>query len=56
VAKLVVDSSVVIKWFLPEPHATQARAIRSGGQTGTLTLLAPELIFAELGNMYPDND
>jgi len=50
-ASVVVDSSVVIKWFLPEPYAAQARAIRAAAQTGALILLAPTLIYAELGNI-----
>jgi predicted nucleic acid-binding protein len=50
-ASVVVDSSVVIKWFLPEPYAAQARAIRAVAQTGALILLAPTLIYAELGNI-----
>jgi predicted nucleic acid-binding protein len=48
---LVVDSSVVIKWFLLEVYSAQARAIRAGAQSGALTLLAPDLIYAELGNI-----
>lgn len=48
---LVVDSSVFIKWFLPEPLAAEARAIRAAAQTGALTLRAPDLIYAELGNI-----
>ena len=50
-ASLVIDSSVVVKWFLPEPIATEARVIRAAAQAGTLSLLAPDLIYAELGNI-----
>jgi predicted nucleic acid-binding protein len=49
--KLVVDSSVAVKWFLPEPYSTQARRILDGYQIGALTLLAPDLINAEFGNI-----
>jgi len=50
-ASLVVDSSVAIKWFVPEPFAAEAATILAAYQAGTLTLLAPDLIFAELGNI-----
>ena len=43
---LVVDASVVVKWFLPEPDSHLAeRALMSGE-----ALLAPELVLAEVGN------
>ncbi len=48
---LVVDSSVVIKWFVPEPYSTEARRILKTYQTGSLTLLAPDLLSAEVGNI-----
>ncbi len=50
-ASLVVDSSVAIKWFVPELFAAEAAAILAAYQAGTLTLLAPDLIYAELGNI-----
>jgi predicted nucleic acid-binding protein len=43
---LVVDASVAIKWFLPEPHDDHAARLRKP-ETG---LDAPDLIFAEVGN------
>jgi predicted nucleic acid-binding protein len=48
---LVVDSSVAIKWLVVEPYSTEARRILDGYQTGALTLLAPDLIHAEVGNV-----
>lgn len=48
---LVVDSSVVIKWFLPEPYSVEARRILDGYQQGDITFLAPDLIYAEIGNI-----
>jgi predicted nucleic acid-binding protein len=48
---LVVDSSVAIKWFIPEPYSTEARRILDGYQTGALSFLAPDLINAEFGNI-----
>jgi len=49
--KIVVDSSVVIKWFVTEPLSADARRILDGYQSGTLTLLAPDLLNAEVGNI-----
>jgi predicted nucleic acid-binding protein len=48
---LVVDSSVAIKWVVVEPLTTPAAAILTAYQTGALTLIAPDLIYAELGNI-----
>lgn len=44
---VVIDASVAVKWFLPEPHAHAARRVLHGGRT----LLAPDLIWAEVGNV-----
>jgi predicted nucleic acid-binding protein len=49
--KLVVDASVAIKWFIPEPLSVEARRILDDYQVGTIPLLAPDLINAELGNI-----
>ena len=49
--KLVVDASVAIKWFVPEPLSAEARRILDDYQAGTLTLIAPDLINAEVGNI-----
>ncbi len=46
-----MDSSIVIKWFTAEPFTEQARKILDGYQDGTLSLLAPGLLFAEVGNV-----
>jgi predicted nucleic acid-binding protein len=50
-SQLVIDSSVVIKWFVVEPYSTEARRLLTEYQTGTLTLLAPDLLNAEIGNI-----
>lgn len=44
---IVVDASVAIKWFVPEVHATAAIRILDDA----FELLAPDLIFAEVGNI-----
>jgi predicted nucleic acid-binding protein len=49
--KVVVDSSVAIKWFVVEPYAVEAHRILEEYQTGTVTLLAPDLLYAEVGNI-----
>ncbi|MBZ8181549.1 type II toxin-antitoxin system VapC family toxin [Oscillatoria salina] len=49
--KLVVDSSVAIKWFIPQPYSSEAQKILNAYQSGSLLLLAPELIYAEVGNI-----
>lgn len=48
---LVVDSSVVMKWFIPEPYSSQARLILDDYQTGKYAFLAPDHLYAELGNI-----
>jgi predicted nucleic acid-binding protein len=50
-AKLVVDSSIVIKWFTPEPNSSRARLILAQYQTGLLTLIAPDVILYEIANI-----
>jgi predicted nucleic acid-binding protein len=49
--RVVVDSSVAIKWFIPESLWSHARRLLDGYETGMLDLLAPDLIYAELGNI-----
>jgi predicted nucleic acid-binding protein len=47
VAPLVVDASSVIKWLLPEVHSAAARHVLREDND----LLAPDLLWAELGNV-----
>ena len=44
---IVVDANIVIKWFLPEIHAVEATHLLQKN----LQFLAPDLIFAEVGNI-----
>jgi len=46
VSVVVVDASVVIKWFVPEIHSDRARALLAA----THQYLAPDLLFPEVGN------
>lgn len=43
---LVVDASVAAKWVLPEPLAEAARALQTAGEP----IIAPDLVYAEIGN------
>lgn len=49
--KIVVDSSVVIKWLVTEPLSTEARRILDGYARGAYTFIAPDLLAAEIGNI-----
>jgi predicted nucleic acid-binding protein len=44
---IVVDASVAIKWFIPEVHAIFATRLLHTN----LHFIAPDLIFAEVGNI-----
>jgi predicted nucleic acid-binding protein len=46
-AELVVDSSVVVKWYVPELGAIAARSILGS----VPTLAAPDMLVAEFGNV-----
>ncbi len=48
---LVVDSGVAVKWFVVEPYSVQAVSILEEYDKGTTTLLAPDLIYSEFGNI-----
>ncbi len=43
----VVDSSVAIKWFVPEIHTVEAIRVRAAGRS----LHAPAFIDVEMGNV-----
>ncbi|HJU56415.1 MAG TPA: type II toxin-antitoxin system VapC family toxin [Pyrinomonadaceae bacterium] len=49
--KLVVDSSVAVKWFVVEPYSAEAQRILDAYQNGTISFLAPDLINAEFANI-----
>ena len=44
---VVVDTSVAVKWYVPEPGGEHAVALRLAGHD----LVAPELLVAEFGNV-----
>ena len=43
-SEFVVDTSVVVKWYIPERHHEQARALRDAYLDGTCDLVAPALM------------
>lgn len=47
---LVVDASVVAKWFVPEEDSDKAVRLRNRHVEGTLTLMAPDLLVYEVAN------
>ena len=48
---VVIDSSVCVKWFTLESDTTQARLVFQDYESGTVDLLAPEVIYPEFGNI-----
>ena len=52
---LVVDASVAVKWFNPEPFRDKALKIRESFVEGKIQLEAPALLLYELGNVLRYN-
>ena len=50
-SKLVVDSSVAIKWFVAEVDDQKAKAILTAQRNNTISLFAPALLYTEVGNI-----
>lgn len=48
---LVIDSGVVVKWYVAEPYSAEVRRVFSGYLNGDLNLFAPDIIYAEFGNI-----
>ncbi len=47
---MVVDASVVVKWFIEEPGSDRAADLLDRSGTGRLTLHAPDLCLSEVAN------
>ena len=45
--RFVVDASVAVKWYMPEPNSADADRLLSGGYK----LYAPDLLVPEVGNV-----
>lgn len=51
--RIVVDSSVVVKWFVrEEPESSAARLLLSRFEKGECELIVPDLLFYEVGNVF----
>src|SRR5262245_39411341 len=48
---LVIDSGVAVKWYVLEQNSAEARRIFAEYRNGDLALLAPDFIYAEVGNI-----
>src|SRR3989344_9414163 len=48
--RIVVDTSVALKWFVEEEGSKKARKILEQYKSGSLEILAPEIIGLELAN------
>lgn len=49
-SEVVVDTSVVVKWYIPEQHHEQARMLRDEYLDGNCDLVAPALMPFEASN------
>ncbi len=47
---LVVDASIVVKWFVPEQDSEHALKLRDAHAEGRITLYAPDLLVYEVAN------
>lgn len=47
----VIDASVLVKFFIPEILSEKAEELNARIMEGDLRLLAPDLIFSEVGNI-----
>ncbi len=48
---LVIDASVLVKFYIPEILSEEAEKLNSRVAKGDLSLTAPDLIFPEVGNI-----
>ena len=49
--RLVVDASVVVKWFVKEDGTAKALELLDGILSGDVVIYAPELLLYEVGNV-----
>jgi predicted nucleic acid-binding protein len=47
----VIDASVAAKWLFMEPDSDKAHDLLEGVNHGQVTLIAPDLLLAEIGSM-----
>ena len=49
-SEVVIDASVVVKWFSEEEYSDKAVILRNNHITDTMLLIAPDLILYEIAN------
>jgi predicted nucleic acid-binding protein len=49
---IVVDANVAVKWYLPEEGEEEAFEVFEAGASGETTLIAPDMILPEVGNVF----
>jgi predicted nucleic acid-binding protein len=47
----VVDSSVAVKWYIPEDLSEKAASFLAASKDQQYRLLAPDLVYSEIGNV-----
>ncbi len=52
---LVIDASVMVKWFLNEEYSDKARLIKSDLEKGDISIIVPEFLFLEIINSLKYN-
>ena len=50
IRRLIIDASVLIKWWVDEPNSSDARALRDAFLDGDVELIAPDLAQYEVTN------
>jgi len=48
---LIIDASVLVKFFVPEVLSSKAEQLLASVEEGSVRLFAPDLIYAEAGNI-----
>jgi predicted nucleic acid-binding protein len=48
--RFVLDCSIALKWFVPEPLSDEAVVVLGRHHSGALDLVAPEVVLAEFGH------
>jgi predicted nucleic acid-binding protein len=48
----VIDASVAVKWFIPEPETEKARSLLGDYNRAVIDLVAPDLLVPEAANVF----
>ncbi|HUD44397.1 MAG TPA: type II toxin-antitoxin system VapC family toxin [Patescibacteria group bacterium] len=49
---IIVDASIAVKWFIPEPDWEKAKEVLDKSQKDASTILVPSLFYYEIGNVF----